>query len=190
VNANDTRTGAMPDAIAEDAVVRDPYAILGVSRDASYEIIRRSYREKAKHCHPDLGAEPGREEEFKLLNWAHRILAEQRREAAKPISGPPEHGDPGANGASAVLSPIAEILREGNERLRMGAAREAESLARLALQRAREDTAAYVLLAEALADQRRYAEAIGCLLMALQIDRSCIPARDALARLKERGDRG
>ncbi|MES2461710.1 MAG: DnaJ domain-containing protein [Armatimonadota bacterium] len=175
----------------DDVVVRDPYAILGVSRDASYEIIRRSYREKAKHCHPDLGAEPGREEEFKLLNWAHRVLAEQRRTTGKAPStgsGPSDTAPKGSPGRD--VSPVAEILREGQDRLRMGAAKEAESLARLALQRAREDTEAYTLLSDALSAQSRYAEAIGCLLMALQIDRTYLPAREALTRLQERSERG
>jgi curved DNA-binding protein CbpA len=160
----------------------------GVSRDASYEIIRRSYRDKAKVCHPDLGTEPGREEEFKLLNWAHRVVAEQRRRSGR--SEPDASAVQGDIQTAPAASPIAELLREGWDRLERGSPHEAEGLARLALQRAREESAPYVLLSEALSAQKRFTEAIGCLLMALQLDKNCEAAREALARLQERSKTG
>ena len=35
-------------------MVTDPYSVLGISKDASKEEIKKAYRKKAKENHPDL----------------------------------------------------------------------------------------------------------------------------------------
>ena len=55
----------------------DPYAILGVKRDASQEDIQTAYRRLAKKLHPDLN--PGNdkaEEEFKEVTRAYNLLGD------------------------------------------------------------------------------------------------------------------
>ncbi len=61
---------------------RDYYEVLGVSKDATHEQIKKAYRKLAKEYHPD--ANPGNkkaEERFKEINEAYEVLgnAENRR---------------------------------------------------------------------------------------------------------------
>jgi curved DNA-binding protein len=54
---------------------RDYYEILGVSRSASAEEIRRAYRNLARKYHPDVNKNvPGSEEKFKEVNEAYEVL--------------------------------------------------------------------------------------------------------------------
>jgi curved DNA-binding protein CbpA len=52
----------------------DPYAELGVSRDASNEEIRRAYRQVARRHHPDVNRNPGGAERFAAAARAYEIL--------------------------------------------------------------------------------------------------------------------
>jgi len=54
----------------------DYYQILGVSRDASKEELKRSYRRLARKYHPDVNKEPGAEDRFKEINRAYEVLSE------------------------------------------------------------------------------------------------------------------
>jgi curved DNA-binding protein CbpA len=52
----------------------DPYAELGVARDASSEEIRRAYRQVARRHHPDVNPDPGGPERFAAAARAYEIL--------------------------------------------------------------------------------------------------------------------
>ena len=52
----------------------DPYAELGVSRDASSEEIRRAYRQVARRHHPDVNRDPGGPDRFAAAARAYEIL--------------------------------------------------------------------------------------------------------------------
>src|SRR5687767_15834340 len=63
---------------------RDLYKVLGVSKGASQEEIRRSYRKLARKHHPDANRDdPKAEERFKEIQHAYEILSnpERRRQS-------------------------------------------------------------------------------------------------------------
>jgi DnaJ-class molecular chaperone len=57
--------------------MRDPYAVLGLGRDASDEDVKRAFRRLAKRLHPDVN--PGNralENQFRELNSAYELLSD------------------------------------------------------------------------------------------------------------------
>jgi molecular chaperone DnaJ len=62
-------------------MARDYYEILGISRDADKEEIKRAYRRLARKYHPDVNKETGAEERFKEINRAYEVLSEPEMRA-------------------------------------------------------------------------------------------------------------
>lgn len=58
---------------------RDYYEVLGVSKSASDEEIKRSFRKMAKQYHPDVNKEPGAEEKFKEIGEAYAVLSDPNK---------------------------------------------------------------------------------------------------------------
>jgi len=62
--------------------VTDPYATLGVPRDASADAIKSAYRKLARQYHPDVNPDnPEAEEKFKEVSEAYSILSDQEKRA-------------------------------------------------------------------------------------------------------------
>ncbi|MCK4274596.1 MAG: DnaJ domain-containing protein, partial [Dehalococcoidales bacterium] len=57
------------------AVKRDYYEVLGVSRDASTEEIKKAFRKLAFQYHPDRNRDGDAAEKFKEVNEAYEILS-------------------------------------------------------------------------------------------------------------------
>ena len=76
---------------------RDYYEVLGLTKGASQDEIKKAYRSLAKKYHPDINKEPGAEEKFKEINEAYDTLSDETKKARYDQFG---HDDPmgGAGG--------------------------------------------------------------------------------------------
>ncbi|MFN4279163.1 molecular chaperone DnaJ [Thermosynechococcus sp.] len=79
-------------------MARDFYEILGVSRSADAEEIKRAYRRLARKYHPDVNKEPGAEEKFKEINRAYEVLSDPQARANYDRFGEAGVGGVGATG--------------------------------------------------------------------------------------------
>lgn len=61
---------------------KDYYKIMGVSRDASQDEIKRAYRKLARKYHPDVSKEADAETKFKELGEAYEVLKDPEKRAA------------------------------------------------------------------------------------------------------------
>ena len=59
---------------------KDLYSVIGISRDASEDDIKKAFRQKARQYHPD-NKETGDEERFKEINQAYEILSDPDKRA-------------------------------------------------------------------------------------------------------------
>lgn len=62
---------------------RDYYEVLGVSRNASQEELKKAYRKRAMECHPDRHrGDKHKEEQFKEVQEAYAVLGEPSKRSA------------------------------------------------------------------------------------------------------------
>ena len=59
---------------------KDYYGVLGVSRDAKPDEIRKAYRHLARKHHPDVNpGNKGAEEKFKQISEAYEVLSDEKK---------------------------------------------------------------------------------------------------------------
>src|SRR5271167_206055 len=68
--------------MSQTSTPRDPYEVLGVTRDADEQQIKKAFRALAMELHPDVNAhDPQAEEKFKEAAEANEILSDPERRA-------------------------------------------------------------------------------------------------------------
>jgi len=60
----------------------DYYEILGISKDAKKEDIKKAYRKLVKKYHPDVNKEAGTDEKFKEVQEAYEVLSDESKRKA------------------------------------------------------------------------------------------------------------
>ena len=76
---------------------QDLYDVLGVSRDAEADAIKKAYRKLARQYHPDVNPDPASQEKFAEVSRAYEVLSDPQKRAAYDRGGDP-FGGGGAGG--------------------------------------------------------------------------------------------
>lgn len=71
-------------------MTKNYYDVLGVSKQASDQDIKRAYRKLAKQYHPDVNKDPGAQDQFKAIQEAFDVLSDPDKKANYDRYGSPE----------------------------------------------------------------------------------------------------
>ncbi|MBI4037444.1 DnaJ domain-containing protein [Candidatus Curtissbacteria bacterium] len=76
---------------------KDYYEVLGVSKNANAEELKKAYRNLARKHHPDVDKSPNAEKTFKEINEAYQVLSDPQKKGAYDQYGHSAF-EPGAGG--------------------------------------------------------------------------------------------
>lgn len=82
---------------------RDYYEVLGVSKDASDDELKKKYRQLARKYHPDVCKEPDAKEKFSEISEAYSVLSDKEKRAQYDQFG---FNAPGSSGGFEGFNPF------------------------------------------------------------------------------------
>ncbi|WP_167100320.1 molecular chaperone DnaJ [Mycobacterium sp. DL592] len=81
-------------------MARDYYGLLGVSKGASDQEIKRAYRKLARELHPDVNPDEEAQHKFKEISAAYEVLSDPEKRRIVDLGGDPLENGAAANGFS------------------------------------------------------------------------------------------
>ncbi|MBU6264945.1 MAG: molecular chaperone DnaJ [Actinomycetales bacterium] len=92
----------------------DHYDVLGVSRDASPDDIKKAYRRLARELHPDVNPDESAQEKFKLVTHAYEVLSDPVQRQQYDLG--PQAGFGGGGGFSDFGDIFSTFFGGGQQR--------------------------------------------------------------------------
>ena len=93
---------------------QDLYDLLGVTRDADADAVKKAYRKLARQYHPDVNDDPATQEMFKEVSRAYEVLSDPQKRAAYDRGGDPFGGSAGfGQGAGFSFTDIMDAFFGG-----------------------------------------------------------------------------
>lgn len=92
---------------------KDPYSVLGISKSATQDEIKKAYRKLAMQYHPDKNkGDKKAEEKFKEINNAYEVLGDAKKRKEYDTFGASGGGFSGASGGAQGFSGFEDIFSQ------------------------------------------------------------------------------